>query len=48
MRKLIPIFLLLILAAGLLSGCEAPDGGSSLPWAEPEPWENQPNFGVPY
>lgn len=40
--------LLLFAAVLLLSGCAAPEGGSSIPWAEPEPWENQPNFGVPY
>jgi len=44
------IFLLLLLGLLVLaaSGCSAPEGGSSLPWAEPESWENQPNFGVPY
>ncbi len=45
------IFLLaLFLAAGLIlvSGCAGPEGGSSIPWAEPEPWEQQPTFGVPY
>ncbi|MEA1927672.1 MAG: hypothetical protein U9N73_05650 [Candidatus Auribacterota bacterium] len=32
----------------ILSGCASTDGGSSIPWAEPEPWEQRPNFGVQY
>jgi uncharacterized lipoprotein YajG len=28
----------------LLAGCSTPEGGSSIPWARPEPWENQPNL----
>lgn len=27
-----------------LAGCSTPEGGSSIPWARPEPWENQPNL----
>ncbi|MEI6632372.1 MAG: hypothetical protein WCP22_00990 [Chlamydiota bacterium] len=27
-----------------LAGCSTPEGGSSIPWAKPEPWENQPNL----
>lgn len=46
-KILIPVFLLAA-ALFLLAGCNAPEGGSSIPWAEPEPWEHQPNFGVPY
>ena len=43
------LLLLLMAFAGLfLAGCAGPEGGSSIPWAEPEPWENQPTFGVPY
>ena len=30
--------------AALLAGCATPEGGSSIPWARPEPWENQPNL----
>ena len=30
--------------AALLAGCPTPEGGSSIPWARPEPWENQPNL----
>jgi len=44
---LLPV-LLLAVAAVVFSGCAGPEGGSSIPWAEPEPWENQPTFGVPY
>ena len=33
--------------ASLLAGCSSPEGGSSLPWAQPEPWEQQPRLGVP-
>lgn len=28
----------------LLAGCSTPEGGSSIPWARPESWENQPNL----
>lgn len=28
----------------LLVGCATPEGGSSIPWARPESWENQPNL----
>jgi hypothetical protein len=48
--KTLAIFLLLALLAGLASlagGCAGPEGGSSLPWAQPEPWEQQPRLGVP-
>lgn len=38
---------LVSLAAGL-TGCSTPEGGSSMPWSQPEPWEQQPRFGVPY
>lgn len=24
-----------------VTGCETPEGGSSLPWSQPEPWETQ-------
>ncbi len=27
-----------------LAGCSTPEGGSSIPWARPEPWENQPKI----
>lgn len=47
-RKLSLPVLLLAAAAIFLAGCAGPEGGSSIPWAEPEPWENQPTFGVPY
>lgn len=42
--------LILAVLAGLFSlagGCAGPEGGSSLPWAQPEPWEQQPRLGVP-
>ncbi|MDD5556922.1 MAG: hypothetical protein PHN82_06705 [bacterium] len=28
----------------ILCGCSTPEGGSSIPWARPEPWENQPSL----
>lgn len=31
----------LILYTLILAGCETPEGGSSLPWSQPEPWETQ-------
>ncbi len=45
-----PILLLLSLAvlAVFVFGCATPEGGSSRPWTEPEPWESQPRFGVPF
>jgi len=44
------LFPALLLAAAVVAlyGCAGPEGGSSIPWAEPESWENQPTFGVPY
>ena len=33
--------LFLVLFVFFLSGCETPEGGSSLPWSKPEPWEGQ-------
>ncbi|MDP8213791.1 MAG: hypothetical protein RAO92_09010 [Candidatus Euphemobacter frigidus] len=40
--------LLLLAVAVVVIGCASTEGGSSIPWAEPEPWEQQPSFGVPY
>ena len=43
------IFLaLLLLAVMTVFGCSTPEGGSSLPWSQPEPWQNQPQMGVPF
>ena len=39
---------LLFLGSSLLQGCSTPEGGSSLPWSQPEPWEQQPQMGVPF
>ncbi len=39
---------ILIAAAVLLTSCASSDDVSSMPWSEPEPWEQQPSFGVPY
>lgn len=48
-RALGPVLLLALLAGlfSLAGGCAGPEGGSSLPWAQPEPWEQQPRLGVP-
>lgn len=40
--------LFLVSLAAVLAGCSTPEGGSSMPWAQPEPWEQQPRLGVPY
>ncbi|MEJ2744361.1 MAG: hypothetical protein P8123_01540 [bacterium] len=43
----IRLILGIVFCAALLavfSGCSTPEGGSSIPWARPEPWENQPNL----
>jgi len=40
--------LLLLAVAAVLSACAGSDDVSSMPWSEPEPWEQQPSFGVPY
>ncbi len=43
------IFLaLLLLLIMTVVGCSTPEGGSSLPWSQPEPWQNQPQMGVPF
>ncbi|MDP3981878.1 MAG: hypothetical protein Q8Q33_10745 [Chlamydiota bacterium] len=46
--KKIFLLLLLIICAVSVSGCATPEGGSSLPWSEPESWERSPSFGVQY
>ncbi|MBI1869777.1 MAG: hypothetical protein HYS07_01130 [Chlamydiae bacterium] len=43
-RWILAIFLL-GLGLGCV-GCSTPEGGSSLPWAQPEPWEGTP-VGIP-
>jgi hypothetical protein len=46
----IRIILIIAALASLLSitGCETPEGGSSLPWNRPQPWEHQGIGGVGY
>lgn len=39
MRYLLVI--ILIVQVLIIAGCETPEGGSSLPWSKPEPWETQ-------
>jgi len=39
MKYLFLLGLLVYLLA--VSGCGTPEGGSSLPWSKPEPWETQ-------
>jgi len=46
-RSVIMLFLLFAIVITMV-GCATSDEGSSIPWAEPEPWEQQPSFGVPY
>jgi len=46
-RSIIMILLLFAIVITMV-GCASSDEGSSIPWAEPEPWEQQPSFGVPY
>lgn len=33
--------LCLALCSLMIAGCETPEGGSSLPWSQPESWEKQ-------
>ncbi len=49
-RLRLPVIMLLLLSAIIvtISGCATSDEGSSIPWAEPESWEQRPSFGVPY
>lgn len=47
MKKL--IFLCFVFSlAFCLTGCDTPEGGSSLPWSQPQSWENQINIGAEY
>lgn len=32
----------------LVAGCAAPEGGSSLPWSQPESWEHNISVGEEY
>lgn len=38
----------LILAIGILTlfiaGCSTPEGGSSMPWSQPQDWEGKSDF----
>ncbi len=36
-----------ILALLAVMGCETPEGGSSVPWSQPEAWEGQVVPGLP-
>jgi len=50
-KKIIGILFLsgtLVFLSGILAGCSTPEGGSSMPWSQPEPWEQKPRIGVPY
>ena len=40
--------ILLLALAGAAAGCASSEDVSSMPWAEPESWEQRPNMGVPY
>jgi hypothetical protein len=42
--KTLLLILLLLGAAVFAGGCATPEGGSSIPWARPESWENQPSL----
>jgi len=44
MKKIV-LIVLLITMAFIIAGCAEPQGGSSLPWSRPEPWENKINIG---
>lgn len=48
LKKITLPALSLLAAAALFSSCAGSDDVSSMPWSEPEPWEQQPSFGVPY
>ena len=49
-KTLATIFLAMSAALILLSlaGCEAPEGGSSIPWNRPQQWERQGIGGIGY
>ncbi len=49
-RKLITACLLALALVSWLTvtGCETPEGGSSIPWNRPQPWEHQGLPGVGY
>lgn len=42
--KVFCLFVLLSAMALLAGGCETTQEGSSLPWSQPEPWEQ--NIGI--
>ncbi|MFC1668431.1 hypothetical protein ACFL1T_03495 [Chlamydiota bacterium] len=42
------IFILILVSlCVVVIGCETPEGGSSIPWARPEPWEGEGTLGFP-
>lgn len=43
MKALIGILVLLVMAVST-PGCYTPEGGSSIPWNEPQPGENSSSF----
>lgn len=49
-QNIIRFFLLAVSVALWLTftGCETPEGGSSIPWNRPQPWERQGIPGVGY
>lgn len=43
------LFLLfIVMGLVLVAGCSTPEGGSSLPWSQPESWEHDIGIGTEY
>ena len=43
MKKIIQLMAIIsfLMTICMFLGCETPQGGSSVPWNQPEPWEGQ-------
>lgn len=42
------ILLFIVMGLILIAGCATPEGGSSLPWSQPESWEHDIGGGEEY
>lgn len=42
------LLFILIISLMLITGCSIPEGGSSLPWSQPESWEHDIGIGEEY
>ncbi len=44
----VTLIFMVVLSCFVIQGCSTPEGGSSLPWSQPESWETNPSLGMSY